>query len=139
MLTPATAKAIVDGVLAEQARIGAASVAVLDLGGRLVAFARQDGAGIGCFDIALAKAWGSLGMGFRSLELAERAGKNPTFIATLSAVTGGRLAPSPGGVLIVDGAAAVIGAVGISGDVGDRDEICAVEGLRAAGLRAVTG
>ena len=141
MLDLATAQTIIAGALAEQKRIGCLplAVTVLDNGGNLVAFARQDGAGIARFNIAFAKAWGSLGMGFGSRELTERAAKTPTFIATLSSITGGRMAPSPGGVLIVDAAGHVIGAVGISGDVGDKDEICSVAGVVAAGLKAATG
>jgi uncharacterized protein GlcG (DUF336 family) len=33
----------------------------------------------------------------------------------------------------------VVGAVGISGDTSDNDEICAVHGIKAAGLMADTG
>jgi uncharacterized protein GlcG (DUF336 family) len=49
------------------------------------------------------------------------------------------MAPVAGGVLIRDGAGAIIGAVGISGDTSDNDEICAVTGIRAAGLAPDTG
>ena len=45
----------------------------------------------------------------------------------------------PGGVLIRDASGALIGAVGISGDVSDKDEACAVAGIEAAGLAADTG
>ena len=37
------------------------------------------------------------------------------------------------------GAAAGIGAVGISGDTSDRDEACAIAGIEAAGLKADPG
>lgn len=139
MLGLSAAAAIVDATLAEGRRLNFAplAVAVLDAGGNLVAFKREDGAGIARFDIANAKAWGSLGMGFGSRELSERAAKNPTFISILSIVTGGRMAPSPGGVLILDAQRRVIGAVGVSGDIGDNDEICAIAGVSAAGLTAV--
>jgi len=40
----------------------------------------------------------------------------------------------PGGVLIKDSAGTVIGAVGISGDASDKDEYCAIEGVKAARL-----
>ena len=111
----------------------------LDAGGHLVAFARQDGAGIARYDIAFAKAWGSLGLGFGSRELADRGKKNPTFITIMSVVTGGRVAPSPGGVLILDENRHVVGAVGVSGDVGDVDEVCAIHGVQAAGFEAAPG
>jgi uncharacterized protein GlcG (DUF336 family) len=47
--------------------------------------------------------------------------------------------PSPGGVLIRGSDGAVIGAVGISGDVGENDELSAVAGIEAAGLKADPG
>jgi uncharacterized protein GlcG (DUF336 family) len=47
--------------------------------------------------------------------------------------------PSPGGVLIVGTDNEVVGAVGISGDVGDNDEACAVAGIEAVGLSALPG
>ncbi len=75
-------------------------------------------------------------MGFGTRELSERAAKNPTFITILASVSGGRMVPSPGGVLIQDASGEVVGAVGISGDIGDNDEICAVAGIEKAGFRA---
>ena len=114
------------------------SVAVLDAGGHLVAFKREDKSGILRFDIAFGKAWGALGMGFGSRELFNRTSANPTFMAALTAVSGGRLVPVPSGVLILSGGE-VIGAVGVSGDNSDNDEICAVAGVEAAGLQAKTG
>ncbi len=114
------------------------SVAVLDAGGHLVAFKREDRSGILRFDIAFGKAWGALGMGFGSRELFNRTAANPTFMAALTAVSGGRLVPVPSGVLILsDGE--VIGAVGVSGDNSDNDEICALAGIAAAGLDAKPG
>jgi len=115
------------------------TVAVLDAGGHLVALKREDKSGILRFDIAFGKAWGALGMGFGSRELSERAGKNPVFFGVLATVSQGRLIPVPGGVLIKDAGGAVLGAVGISGDTSDKDEVCAVAGIDAAGLKAVVG
>jgi uncharacterized protein GlcG (DUF336 family) len=115
------------------------TVAVLDAGGHMVAFKREDRSGILRYDIAYGKAWGALGMGFGSRELADRAGKNPLFFGVLASVAHGRLVPVPGGVLIKDAAGAVLGAVGISGDTSDKDEVCAVAGIEAAGLKAAVG
>jgi uncharacterized protein GlcG (DUF336 family) len=42
-------------------------------------------------------------------------------------------------VLIRDGGGAVIGAVGISGDVSDKDEACALAGIAAARLTGDPG
>lgn len=115
------------------------AVAVLDPGGHLIAFEREDGAGFARFNIAYGKAWGALGMGYGTRELAERAAKFPTFVTAISAASQGRMIPSPGGVLIVDSENEVIGAVGISGDSGDNDELCAIAGIEAAGFSALPG
>ena len=111
------------------------TVVVLDAGGHEVAVQRQDRSGILRVDIARAKAWGALGMGYSSREIADRAQKNPVFFGALAAVSQGRMALAAGGVLLHDEERSVIGAVGISGDTSDRDEECALAGLRAAGLQ----
>ncbi|MBT9371148.1 heme-binding protein [Rhizobium sp. CSW-27] len=136
MLSLSIASAIIDEALAEARRrsFQPLAVAVLDAGGHLIAYKREDGAGIVRFDIAYGKAWGSLGMGFGSRELSQRAAKNPTFITTLTSVSGGRMIPSPGGVLILDADKKVLGAIGISGDVGDNDEIAALAGIAKVNL-----
>jgi uncharacterized protein GlcG (DUF336 family) len=110
------------------------AVAVLDDGGHLKAFAREDGAGILRPQIAMGKAWGALGMGFGSRTLAKRAADNPSFFSALFAASEGRLFPAAGGVLIKDKAGELVGAVGISGDTSDKDEACALAGIEAAGL-----
>jgi uncharacterized protein GlcG (DUF336 family) len=118
------------------------AVAVLDAGGHLKAFAREDGAGIIRPQIAMGKAWGALGMGIGSRALARRVAEQPqqqAFFSALNAMSAGRVVPAPGGVLIRDASGAVIGAVGISGDVSDKDEACALAGIAAAGLAADTG
>ena len=140
-VTLAQASTIVDVALKKGRETNCAplTVAVLDAGGHLVAFKREDRSGILRYDIAYGKAWGALGMGFGSRELSERSAKNPIFIGALTTIAQGRLVPVPGGVLIKDAAGAVLGAVGISGDTSDKDEVCAVAGIEAAGLKAVVG
>jgi len=114
------------------------TVVVLDAGGHMVALKREDGSGILRVEIATGKAWGALGMGIGSREMGERAGKVPHFFNALMAASHGRVVPVPGGVLIRD-AKGVIGAVGISGDTSDNDEICALAGIAAAGFIGQTG
>jgi uncharacterized protein GlcG (DUF336 family) len=136
----AQALTIIDTAIAEARKRNLARLgyAVLDAGGHVVAFKREDGATFLRFQIAYGKAWGALGMGFGTREMAERAAKQPAFVNALAAVTEGRAVPSPGGVLIADGGE-IVGAIGISGDTGDNDEACAVAGIQAAGLTAITG
>lgn len=140
-LTLAQASTIVDVALkkARDSNFAPLSVAVLDAGGHLVTFKREDKSGILRFEIAFGKAWGGLGMGFGSRTLFERAEKTPMFFTTLAAASGGRVVTNPGGVLIRNEAGDILGAVGISGDTSDNDELCAVAGIEAAGLKADPG
>jgi uncharacterized protein GlcG (DUF336 family) len=140
-LTLAQASTIVDVALktGREKNFQPLTVAVLDAGGHLVAFKREDKSGILRYDIAYSKAWGALGMGFGSRTLAERAANTPQFFNALYAASGGRMVPAPGGVLIRDAGGDVIGAVGISGDTSDKDEACAIAGIGAAGLKADPG
>jgi uncharacterized protein GlcG (DUF336 family) len=140
-LTLAQANTLIDTALAEgrKRNLAPLAVAVLDAGGHLIAFQREDKAGFFRNEIAFGKAWGALGMGFGTRELVERAANFPTFVGTLAAASQGRIIPSPGGVLIADADGEVVGAVGISGDAGDNDELCAIAGIEAIGLTAITG
>ncbi len=144
-LTLRQATTIVEAALAKARETGCAplTIAVLDDGGHLKTLAREDGAGIIRPQIAVGKAWGALGMGMGSRALARRLVDNPQqqapFIAALNAMSDGRVVPAPGGVLVRDAAGALLGAVGISGDLSDKDEACALAGITAAGLVGDTG
>ena len=110
------------------------AVAVLDAGGQVVSYCREDGCGVLRHDIAHGKAWGALGMGMSTRQIRDRLASRPSFQAALAAASDGRFIPTPGGVLIVNEHGLAIGAVGISGDASDKDEYCAIEAVRAAGL-----
>jgi uncharacterized protein GlcG (DUF336 family) len=143
-LTLAQAMTIVESALKKGRETSCAplTVAVLDAGGHLKALAREDESGILRPQIAMGKAWGALGMGLGSRAFARRIAEQPgapSFFNALAAMSEGRVVPVPGGVLIRDGAKAVIGAVGISGDTSDKDEVCALGGITAAGLVGDTG
>jgi uncharacterized protein GlcG (DUF336 family) len=115
------------------------TVVVLDAGGQVKVVKRDDGCSLLRPEIALGKAWGTLGMGFGGREIARRAVKQTGFYSALSDMSGGRMVPVPGGVLIKSAAGEIIGAVGISGDTSENDEICAVHGIRSADLTPDTG
>jgi len=91
------------------------------------------------FDIAFGKAWGTLGMGFGGRELERRGDSAGIFFNSLQAMSGGKIVPAQGGVLVRNQAGQVVGAVGVSGDVSDKDEACAIHGIIAAGLKPDTG
>jgi len=140
-VTLVQASTIVDVALktAREMNLAPITVAVLDAGGHLVAFKREDKSGILRHDIAYGKAWGALGMRLGSRTLYERAANTPQFFNALYAASGGRVVTAPGGVLIGNGGGDVIGAVRISGDTADKDEACAIAGIEAAGLAADPG
>lgn len=140
-VTLAQASALVDAALrkARDLKQMPQTIIVLDAGGHVVCSKREDGSGIIRYDIAFGKAYGALGMGWGSRTSMERAAQNPNFFAAVEAACGGRMVPNPGGVLIRDAGNAIVGAVGISGDTGDNDEIIAVAGIEAAGLKADPG
>lgn len=110
------------------------SVAVVDAGGHLIAFQRQDGASFARLQIAQGKAAGALAMGVSSRKIADIASERPTFIAALAASAPHALVPAAGGIILVDGSGAPIGAAGVTGDTSDNDELCALDGAAAAGL-----
>ena len=112
------------------------TIAVLDTRGILVSSAMEDNSALIRPDIAFAKAWGCIGIGFSSRAIRELYGAQPEqthFFNAARAISGNKIAPSPGGIQIKKGDE-VIGAVGVSGDLPDRDEICAIAGVEAAGL-----
>lgn len=135
-LSLASASTIVDAALAagREAGMFPLAVCVFDAGGQLIALKREDGAGIQRVEIATGKACAALGMGMSSRTLRNRLKGREAFQSTAAAATGGRFIPVPGGVLILDSGSDIIGAVGISGDASDKDEYCAIAGIKAAGL-----
>jgi uncharacterized protein GlcG (DUF336 family) len=114
-------------------------VAVLDARGALKAFAAEDGTSLKRAEIATGKAHGALAMGLGSRAIGKMAAERPHFVAAVTHAVGGSLIPVPGGVLVRDGASAVIGAVGVTGDTSDNDEVAAVAGITAVGLKADPG
>jgi len=134
-LTMEKASIIVDQALAKasEMKIRPICVAVLDNGGHLKALKRADGASLLRPSIAIGKAWGAIGMGESSRHLGNRLKDRPAFLGALSDMSGGKVVPVPGGVLLMDGDA-IIGAAGASGASADEDEACVIAGIQAAGL-----
>jgi uncharacterized protein GlcG (DUF336 family) len=140
-VTLAQAAVITDKALehARSLKLKPLTVAVLDAGGHLVALKREDKSSLLRPQIAQGKAWGVLGMGFGGREFARRAAAAPTFIGAIVTASEGRIIPVAGGVLIRGSDGSILGSVGISGDVSEQDEACAVYGIKSAGLVPDTG
>jgi uncharacterized protein GlcG (DUF336 family) len=115
------------------------TVAVLDAGGHLITLQREDGASLLRPQIAIGKAWGAIALGKGSRLLAQDAQQRPAFFAALNSLGQGSVVPVPGGVLIRDQDGSVLGAVGISGDLSDVDEQCAIRAIETQGLSADAG
>lgn len=136
-----TASRIVDVALAKGKELGLSplTVVVLDAGGQIRVLKRGDGSSLLRPEIAIGKAWGVLAMGFGGRELARRAAKMPAFFGAASDLAGGKLVPVPGGVLVRSAAGELLGAVGVTGDTSENDELCAVAGIKDVGLVPDTG
>ena len=110
------------------------SVVVLDAGGHVQAFEREDGAAPGRFGIAHGKAYGAVMLGMAGRAQMARAEAQAYFMAAVNGVYGGAVVPVPGGVLLRDDQGVVIGALGVTGDTSDNDAEAALAGVAAAGL-----
>ena len=111
------------------------SIVVLDAGGHLLAFEREDGASPGRFEIARGKAYGAVMLGLPGSAQMARAEGQAYFMAAMNGAFGGKVVPVPGGVLVMQGDA-ILGAVGVTGDTSDNDAAAAVAGIEAAGFAA---
>jgi uncharacterized protein GlcG (DUF336 family) len=127
---PAAQEALVAGI-AEAERIGVAvSVAVVDAGGVLRAFARMDGAEIAGEVLAVDKAYTAVAHRTPTAELGALAQPGRELFG-LQANGRGRYVMFGGGLPVVDGDGNVVGAVGVSGAAVADDVACA-EAARAA-------
>ena len=137
-ITQAQAKTIIDTAFAKGGSLGLKplSVAVLDPGGHLVAFEREDCASLMRAQIAIGKAAGALALGISSRKIGDMAAERPTFVASLGPISPAGIVPAAGGLIVVDEEGYPLGAVGVTGDTSDNDELCAIAGIEEAGLTA---
>lgn len=140
MLTLEQARKIADTALAtaHARKFKPLSIVVLDARGARKVVLTEDSTSLKRAEVAYGKAYGALAMGSGSRALMKMAAERPNFVAAAMHVAEGALVPVPGGVLIRAGGE-IIGAVGVSGDTSDNDEIAAVAGIEAAGLTADPG
>jgi uncharacterized protein GlcG (DUF336 family) len=141
MLSLKSAQTIVKAALAEARakNMKPLGIAVFDARGAMKAFAAEDGTPIKRHAIAMGKAEGALALGVSSRAIGKMATERPHFVAAVSHVVGGSLVPTAGGVLFRDKKGEIAGAIGVSGDTSDNDEIAAAAGIAAAGFSADLG
>lgn len=136
-ITLAEANKIIAGTFASARKRKAYALAamVLDAGGRVKAFQKQDGCSLMRFEIAYGKAFGALALGRSSRMLLQKAREKPLFIQSMEQLADGPIFLEGGGQLIRDDTGEVVGAIGVTGDVNEMDDLCAMDGIRAAGFR----
>ena len=127
-LTAAGARAMLDAAAAKATAIGVPQcLAVVDAGGRLMAFVRMDGARPASAQIAITKAT-SAALRFRAT--GEEAGGEAAAGARLAHVSGGLVTNVGGGFpIVVEGK--TVGGIGASSGTVDEDSQCAQAGLAA--------
>ena len=111
------------------------SVVVTDAGARPKAFKKEDGSAMMRFEMALGKAYAALALGRSSSLVRVRTEERPLFMNFLMGASDGQIFPEGGGLLIRNREGQVIGAVGVTGDTQERDEVLAAHGIRAAHLK----
>jgi len=134
----AEANKIINGTFASAKKRKAHALAaiVLDAGGRVKAFQKQDGASLMRFEIAYGKAFGALALNRSSRQVLAKAKEKPAFMVSLTELADGPLFLEAGGQLIRDPSGEIVGALGVTGDVNEVDDLCAIDGIRAGGFRA---
>ena len=131
----AEANKIIEGTFASAKKRKAYPLAaiVLDAGGRVKAFQKQDGASLMRFEIAYGKAFGSLSLNRSSRQVLQKFREKPHFLSDLHDLADGPMFMEGGGQLIRDKSGEVVGALGVTGDVNEIDDLCAMDGIRAGG------
>ena len=105
------------------------NLAVVDAGGNLVAFERQDGAWLGSIDIAIKKAFTARAFDIETKKLANLSQSGEQFFG-IHVSNGGKVMIFAGGVPLKQGDE-VVGAVGASGGMGKEDQAVAEAAAKA--------
>jgi uncharacterized protein GlcG (DUF336 family) len=122
---------------AAKRRLRPLTAVVLDAGGHVKAALKQDGCSMLRFEIAYGKAYAALALGRSSRLVLQKSREKPIFMENLQQLASGPMFLEGGGQLIRDGASGeVVGAVGVTGDVNETDDITAVAGIHAAGFKS---
>jgi len=131
VLTLGAAAAMVQGCLDHAAETGMPplSIAIMDAGGNLLAFARQERASIGSGDIAQLKAHSAAVLGASTAQLADIEYSELPRPLGLGAVPG--LTTLRGGLAIRSADGQLLGGIGVSGASSEQDEGCAAAGIAA--------
>jgi uncharacterized protein GlcG (DUF336 family) len=130
MVTLADARRVIAAAEKKAEEIGQPmNIAVVDVGGNLVAHVRMDKAWMGSVDISIKKAWTSRAFDIETKALGELSQSGDQFFG-IHASNGGKVMIFAGGVPLKLGGE-VVGAVGVSGGLGKQDHAVAEAGAAA--------
>ena len=120
---------------AKERKLRPLTAVILDAGGRLKAALKQDGCAMLRFEIAYGKAYAALSMVRPSRMVLQKQREKPVFMENLLALADGPMFLEAGGQLIRDPSGEVVGAIGVTGDAGEMDDVCAIAGIHAVGYK----
>jgi uncharacterized protein GlcG (DUF336 family) len=134
----AEANKIINGTFASAKRrkAHALTAIMLDAGGRVKARSRSRMRALMRFEIAYGKAFAALALNRSSPQVLQKAKEKPALMQSLAERADGPLLLEAGGQLIRDATGEIVGALGVTGDVNDIDDLCAIDGIHAGGFRA---
>jgi uncharacterized protein GlcG (DUF336 family) len=136
-LTLAQAEHIIDAILAQarEQNCRPMSVVVVEPGAIVKAFKKEDGSAMLRFEMAMGKAYAALALGRSSSLVRVRTEQRPLFMDFLFKASQDKIFAEGGGLLIRAADGELLGAVGVTGDTQEQDEVLAAHGIRAAGLK----
>lgn len=136
-ITEKQVRTIIDTALktARREKLPPMAVCVVDAGGHVLGYLCEDKSAPIRFEVARGKAWTAAMRAEGTTRLAEQAGRNPTLVSALEAITP-HYVPVQGGVLLKNARGEIVGAVGVTGATSAQDEACGMAGARAAKLKA---
>lgn len=127
------AQEIIEKAVEKSKQIGVKMcIAVLDSGGNLKSFTRMDDAWVGSIDIAIKKAKTACYFAMPSGEIGKLSVPGSPLYGIEHSNDG--LITFPGGLPIVDEDGILIGAIGVSGDTVENDNLVAQAGVNVAGV-----
>jgi uncharacterized protein GlcG (DUF336 family) len=129
---------LIAGIFADAAarKLRPLTAVVLDAGGHVKAALRQDGSSMLRFEISYGKAYAALALGRSSRLVLQKSREKPIFMENLQQLAQGPMFLEGGGQLVRDEEGEVVGAVGVTGDVNEMDDLAAVAGIHAAGFKS---
>ena len=133
------AKRIINQVFeyGKQQQLRPLAVAVVDQGGHVIAFERQDGAPPGRFNLSYGKARAAILMGLGGTSLQNLSEQRSDFALAANGAYNGDFVPIMGAVLVQDKHGKTIGAIGVSGATSEEDKEAGCHAIAAVNLVAI--